>query len=594
MAFEQRIPKVSWITGVVHSGDAISETVLAELDALTALSHAQRRSFDARVYCTGSNVADTRVQVVAQWQTPLTDPHFQTSDIYIFHFGVYNDLHHLLNLIRRDAKVVVWFHNVTPPQYLPAGAENLTHESFRQIENFVVADHVLVNSQHTAQTLAQTGLQLPVQVFPLFGRNAEQLGVDDCAPEATAPGAAFQILSCGRFVKSKSLHTLLEALAIIDSRPDMAAIKLTMAGLREHSDEEYISRLQNMVTGLSPRTRCRFAFDLPRDAIHKLYRESDLFVLPSLHEGFGMPVVEALAAGLPVVATRAGALAEVCSGLAMHFDTGNAQALADAIAQQIAQLQAGQVACEQGVLPLAEWRERALAKARVHARAAYVERFAGLIDGWLSSPRRLSKSRAEALEALHAGSGLYAQVAGQADAFEARIVAGLLHQDIQNTVDSDSNRALISLLRWPFPAAVQSEADLSYWRRQLIAVGLPGLIKHLAGSPDVRASAFALQTGASLLQCVQHAGQTAERAETAPMTAGPELPISVRLLTLAAMSDGDFVRECYRMILGREPEEGGLGAFFVALQRKAMSRDAVAQEIWASEEARLRRKAASA
>ena len=55
----------------------------------------------------------------------------------------------------------------------------------------------------------------------------------------------------------------------------------------------------------------------------QLFLETDVFVLPSLHEGFGMPVVEALSAGTPVICSDAGALPEVTGGLALTFASRN-------------------------------------------------------------------------------------------------------------------------------------------------------------------------------------------------------------------------------------------------------------------------------
>lgn len=54
--------------------------------------------------------------------------------------------------------------------------------------------------------------------------------------------------------------------------------------------------------------------------LRALYAESAVFVFPSLYEGFGLPVLEAMAAGLPVVSSNCGALAEVMGSVGFHFD----------------------------------------------------------------------------------------------------------------------------------------------------------------------------------------------------------------------------------------------------------------------------------
>jgi glycosyltransferase involved in cell wall biosynthesis len=68
------------------------------------------------------------------------------------------------------------------------------------------------------------------------------------------------------------------------------------------------------------------------DDLDALYRTATVFALPSSYEGFGMPVVEAMARGCPVVTTTAGALPEVCDGAATLVAPGDTDALADALA----------------------------------------------------------------------------------------------------------------------------------------------------------------------------------------------------------------------------------------------------------------------
>jgi len=66
--------------------------------------------------------------------------------------------------------------------------------------------------------------------------------------------------------------------------------------------------------------------DLP-----SLYRRATALVFPSLFEGFGMPVLEAMACGTPVVATGRGAIAETCGDAALMFDPEDGEAMADAM-----------------------------------------------------------------------------------------------------------------------------------------------------------------------------------------------------------------------------------------------------------------------
>jgi glycosyltransferase involved in cell wall biosynthesis len=70
---------------------------------------------------------------------------------------------------------------------------------------------------------------------------------------------------------------------------------------------------------------------LPFELLPALYRRATGLVFPSLFEGFGMPLVEAMASGCPVAAADRGAIAEVCGEAALAFDPTDEEAIADAI-----------------------------------------------------------------------------------------------------------------------------------------------------------------------------------------------------------------------------------------------------------------------
>jgi glycosyltransferase involved in cell wall biosynthesis len=68
-----------------------------------------------------------------------------------------------------------------------------------------------------------------------------------------------------------------------------------------------------------------------RSKVLELYQSADLFVYPSVYEGFGLPILEAMACGTPVVCTRAASMPEVAGNAAEYFEASNAEDLAGAI-----------------------------------------------------------------------------------------------------------------------------------------------------------------------------------------------------------------------------------------------------------------------
>jgi glycosyltransferase involved in cell wall biosynthesis len=71
------------------------------------------------------------------------------------------------------------------------------------------------------------------------------------------------------------------------------------------------------------------------DELRVLYANASCLAIPSIHEGFGLPAVEAMAAGCPVVASRRGALPENCGDAAVLVNPLEVGAIADGIVQAI-------------------------------------------------------------------------------------------------------------------------------------------------------------------------------------------------------------------------------------------------------------------
>ena len=112
-----------------------------------------------------------------------------------------------------------------------------------------------------------------------------------------------RLLTVGALAEKKGHTHLLDALAQLRTRRE-ATLDLVGGGELREPLEEQVRRL-----GLSEAVR--FHGELPKERVAELMRGADLFVLPSLHETFGCVLIEAMASGLPSVATRVGGVPEV-------------------------------------------------------------------------------------------------------------------------------------------------------------------------------------------------------------------------------------------------------------------------------------------
>jgi glycosyltransferase involved in cell wall biosynthesis len=74
---------------------------------------------------------------------------------------------------------------------------------------------------------------------------------------------------------------------------------------------------------------------VPDELLPALYSAAEVFAFPSLYEGFGLPILEAMACGTPVVASRASCLPEVAEGAALLIDPARVDGLVDALERAI-------------------------------------------------------------------------------------------------------------------------------------------------------------------------------------------------------------------------------------------------------------------
>jgi glycosyltransferase involved in cell wall biosynthesis len=216
-------------------------------------------------------------------------------------------------LLRRG-RMVVTMHDVAPlamPQILGntlkrAYAKLLIERAVSQ------ATEILCVSAFTRDEL-RTRLDVPENKMTVT-----RLGLDAEWPVTATPhteedGSAY-LLYVGNVKPNKNLALLLEAFAMV---MDRLPYRLVVAG-RLHGfgtgDDAVLRRAADLGD------RVRFAGEVSDAELQRLYAGAAALVLPSLYEGFGLPMLEAMKLGCPVLSSTAGSLPEVGGDAAMYFD----------------------------------------------------------------------------------------------------------------------------------------------------------------------------------------------------------------------------------------------------------------------------------
>jgi glycosyltransferase involved in cell wall biosynthesis len=187
------------------------------------------------------------------------------------------------------------------------------------------ARHVVASSAATMRILAQD-FEVPPERMTVV-----EPGTDKPVMRARRRGAEVTLLSVGAVVPRKGYDVLVAALAGISDLPWSLAIvgDCTRSAVTAR-------RLRAQIAQLELGGRIILHGVVTADELAALYARSDLFVLPSRFEGYGMAFAEAIAHGVPVVGTRAGALAETVPAAAgVLVDADDASALAKVLRRLI-------------------------------------------------------------------------------------------------------------------------------------------------------------------------------------------------------------------------------------------------------------------
>ena len=237
---------------------------------------------------------------------------------------------------RSPVPVVVTIHDCTFFDH-PEWHEPLKARFFRRAIRVAArrAGALVCVSETTARELeAACSVTVPVVVAPhgvdhlRFSPDPGTAGSDDDSLRRLGidPGQRF-ILFLGTVEPRKDVPTLVRAFSVLaDEDHDVALVVAGRRGWRAGPVDDALVASRH-------RDRIRWTGYVPDDAVPALLRKAAVVAYPSLAEGYGMPALEALACGAPLVTTRGTAMAELAGDAATLVVPGDFEGLADALAK---------------------------------------------------------------------------------------------------------------------------------------------------------------------------------------------------------------------------------------------------------------------
>jgi glycosyltransferase involved in cell wall biosynthesis len=320
--------QIALYAGVYVWRDAVSNSLAIKLDVLRRLARLGA-PLELTVFTQGSDRDDPAAQVVPSVADLLAQDRFWAADLHIFEEGMYYDLFNSVFVIPPDRPILAIEHNTTPPYLVDVPAARAACErSLTQRYNLSAARHVACVSEFNLEIARSVGvgddrlsvLHLPPAVVP------ESVP----APLAAHPSPV-RVLYVGRFVRAKGFSDMLALVERLAGQSE-PVIEVTLAGDPRFSDPELLAEVEAKVAGRSS-GRLRVVLAPDDRVMASLFDECDALVIPSYHEGYCVPVIEAYGFGRFVIAYDAGNIANVAGGLGSLVPVGDIDELERAVVE---------------------------------------------------------------------------------------------------------------------------------------------------------------------------------------------------------------------------------------------------------------------
>jgi glycosyltransferase involved in cell wall biosynthesis len=216
------------------------------------------------------------------------------------------------------------------PQYLPNRlALTYARTSIRLAAKR--ATRVLTVSESSKRDILRFVDLPPEKIDVIYNAFDERFGVEPREEDVVRVKERYQlhdefVLYAGNVKPHKNLERLITAFHLVRQR-GLDHLKLVLIG----DDISKYAALRRAVHRYQLHRYVRFLGYLPEETLAVMYRLSSVFVFPSLYEGFGLPPLEAMASGTPVVTSNVSSLPEVAGNAAILVDPYDPDALADAM-----------------------------------------------------------------------------------------------------------------------------------------------------------------------------------------------------------------------------------------------------------------------
>ena len=250
---------------------------------------------------------------------------------------------HMLRFLGRKGKKIVTVHDLFPLRDSTGITASQVRRFRDRINELRRADLILVDSNSTGADVKDfLGVNCPPCERLVMGVNnqafSEQRRIPMRALENLAPGPI--VLCVGSNLPRKNLAILPDVFELVLVHLD----RLTFIRVGPQLEASIRSRLK----AYEPRLQVVELSDLSEQQLISIYQRADVLFFPSILEGFGLPTVEAMAAGTPVVSSNASAMPEINGDAALYFQPTDTTRAAELLIRVLSDAQLAEELREKG------------------------------------------------------------------------------------------------------------------------------------------------------------------------------------------------------------------------------------------------------
>jgi len=314
-----RVEAVHQLVAGYSNGDAISN------EARKIRQMFRSRGYHSEIYCESTRILPELRREARD--ISLAPGDIGDNDLVMLHLSigsVVNDVFPNLKGVK-----VLRYHNVTPPQYFRALNDHIARqlewgrEQMRALAP--VADLNLADSQFNADELLENGYG-HAHVHPLVLQLKRLTDAPNPDVLKRYRDGLLNILFVGRCAPNKRLEDLLHALYYVQKFLEPASRLIHVGSFA--GTEQYHAMLKAIARDLRLEN-VDMAGSVPEDHLCAYYQASHVFLCMSEHEGFGIPLLEAMQAEIPVLAYASAAVPETLDGAGLLFHEKNFDELAE-------------------------------------------------------------------------------------------------------------------------------------------------------------------------------------------------------------------------------------------------------------------------